>query len=192
MTRERAAFTHDELQCYVDGELDAAKTQALDHALARDPELLMQVEALRSLHGVLQQQLLAPADEVDFSGLSGRVLAQIEEAHAGSWSGRLGAWWHEQVASRRAVWVPSLALAAAAALVLTLPRVLDREVQVQPEIIAANEGVEVRSLETGTSLAMVYQLPRSHTTVIWISDRADDSAATLDTDEAPTTEWGGQ
>jgi anti-sigma factor RsiW len=192
MTRDTARFTDDELQRYVDGELPAAQATAVAQAVAADPGVAARVAELQELHALLHAELLAEADGVDFSGLTERVLAASARASAETWTGRLAAWWREAVAPRRAVWAPTLALAAAAALVLTLPRVLDSETRVSPEILAANEGVEVRSLETGTSLAMVYQLPRSHTTVIWISDQAPAAAAEDALDDSPATEWGGQ
>lgn len=190
MTRNR--FDDDVLQRYVDGELPAAQARALEQAAAADPGLAARVAELRELHDLLHAELLGAADAVDFAGLTERVLEASARAPAEGWLERLGTWWREAVMPRRAVWAPSLALAAAAALVLTLPRVLDNDARVTPEVIAANEGVEVRSLETGTSLAMVYQLPRSHTTVIWISDSAAEAGADDEASERPATEWGGQ
>ena len=119
------------------------------------------------------------ADEADLSGLTDRVLARCEEAPPLPLTDRLSAWMKEVFTYRKPLLIPSMALATAALLTLTLPGVIDRGPGASPGIdglrprYADNRGVEVRILSTGTELAMVYQLPTTNTTVIWISDRSD-------------------
>ncbi len=163
------------LERYLDGELAPRQVADLEAAAERDPALQAQLRELRELRELLQAELMAPAEQVDFDGLADRVLAQVQSDPVLPWTERLGAWLGEVFTYQKPIWAPSLALATAAALVLVLPRAIDPGSEFAAADIVANAGVEVRSLDTGTQLAMVYQLPNTQTTVIWIADTADEA-----------------
>jgi len=167
------------LERFLDGELKQAQASEVEAALARDDALRAQVDELRAMRTMLGDHLMREADEADLSGLTERVLARCEETPPLPWTDRLSSWMSEVFAYRKPLLVPSMALATAALLTLALPGVIDRGPGASPGIdglrpdAVANQGVEVRILSTGTELAMVYQLPTTNTTVIWISDHSD-------------------
>lgn len=161
------------LERFLDGELREAQAHAVEAALERDPALRARADEMLGVRALVGEHLLRQADEVDLSGLSERVLARVDETPPLPWTERLGAWLGEVFTYRKPILVPSMAVAAAALLTFTLPGIIDRGPQGVGADPVANAGVEVRLLETGTELAMVYQLPATNTTVIWISDHSD-------------------
>ena len=169
---ERHNIDDATLERYLDGELDAARAGKIEAAVADDAALREQLEEMRGARDLLRQHLFGAADAVDFSGLSERVLARCDETPPLPWSDRLVAWLREVFAYRKPIWVPSMALAAAAAVTLMLPGIIDNRGDGLGHDPIANAGVEVQSLETGTAVAMVYQMPTTNTTVIWIADHS--------------------
>ena len=166
-------FDEATLERYLDRELPADRARAVAAALERDPELRQRVDEMRALRVLLQQELDAAAADIDWRAFGNQVVAACEAAPPLSWQVRLRAWLGEVFTYRKPVWVSSLAVAAAATAVLLVPRLIDQPPDPRMADKSPDAQVEVRSLETSSTLAMVYQLPTSHTTVIWIAEPDD-------------------
>jgi len=175
MSRAKQNHFDDELlQHFLDGEASSSQAAAISEALEQDGELQARIEEMEAMRDALRCHLLQAADEVDFTGFADRVLEQCEQTQAASLGDRMTAWLSEVFSHRKQIWVPSIAAAAAAAaLMLVFPRAIEvTPTQLPPpSMVKAKASVEVQSLETGTEMAMVYHLPTSNTTVIWIADR---------------------
>ncbi|MBN2358600.1 MAG: hypothetical protein JXR83_04055 [Deltaproteobacteria bacterium] len=171
--RQQHGFDDATLERYLDGALPAAQERAVTAALDRDPELRRRVDEMLAVRALLKQELDAVAADVDWRAFANQVVAKCEAAPALPWGARLQAWLGEVFAYRKPVWVSSLAVAAAAAAVLLVPRLIDQPPDMRVADNSPDAQVEVQSLETGSTMAMVYQLPKSRTTVIWIPEHAD-------------------
>lgn len=163
-----------QLERYLDGELDQSAAQELSSALQSSPDLRARVHEMETTRELLRAHLLGAADEVDFAQMTRNILARCEGEEAASWGQRLQTWWGELVSAPRLL-VPGVVAAAAAVLLLVVPKLVD-DVTPTPLVPAAggdllaNAGVEVSHIEADAQLAMVYQLPESRTTVIWIAE----------------------
>lgn len=186
-------FVDEELERYLDGDLPASRARELEAACDVQPELARAIEQKREVRELLVGHLHRAADQVDWSRFQQEIQVRCQGTESPEpWGTRLEIWLREVLAHRKPFWVPSLAMAAAAAILLVLPDVMGpTEGQAldapAPLVtvhrrsensldVAANAGVEVASLETGTAMAMVYRLPASQTTVIWIGDSTDDES----------------
>lgn len=184
------------LDRFVDDALDVGQKQNVLDAAAKDPALQAQIDEKMALREALSSHLLQAAEAVDFSGFTDRLLARIdaEEALQPASPSSLGLWQRVQAGWRQHAWVYALSAAAAAALIMMIlpvdsdtpvvsqpiAQLLKNDPQPQPDHVAkvndkADGEVDIENIDTGSRLAMVYQMPDSNTTMIWISDNAETS-----------------
>lgn len=161
------------LERYLDGALPAAQERAVAAALESDAELRQLVDEMLATRALLKQDIEQASADVDWRAFANQVVAKCEAAPDLPWGVRLRAWLGEVFTYRKPVWVSSLAVAAAATAVLIIPRLIDQPPDARLADNSPDAAVEVGSLETSSTMAMVYQLPSSRTTIIWIAEPGD-------------------
>lgn len=177
-------YTDELLQRFIDGDLDDGQAQAIIEDCESNGELSTRIEELESVRSLLKDHLDQVVAQVDFAAVTDNVLRRCEEEPPAPLMDRVSAWVRELFTYRKPVLIPSVALAAAAVAVLALPSFFEESwPTLDPDVILANAGVEVNSLDTGCELAMVYQMPESKTTVIWIADSSEQGEPTANEPE---------
>jgi len=166
-------FDDATLERFLDGALPAAQERAVTAALERDAELRQQVDDMLAMRALLKQDLDQAGADVDWRAFANQVVARCESTAPLPWGVRLRSWLGEVFTYRKPVWVSSLVVAAAATAVLLIPRLIDQPPDPRLADNSPDAAVEVGSLETSSTMAMVYQLPSSRTTVIWIAEPGD-------------------
>lgn len=197
MSHTEQPIASDMLDRFVDDMLDAKQRQMVLDAAAADPALQAQIDEKLALREALSSHLLQAADAVDFSGFADRLMARIdaEEALQAKPAAKPSLWQSFLDSWRQHSWLYALPVAAAAALIVMVwPRphnpanvsqpkvhIAKKDLPTHHDSVATNQApadaeIDIEDIETGTRLAMVYQMPDSHTTMIWISDAADSAA----------------
>jgi hypothetical protein len=76
------------LHRYIDGELDAAQSDAFERLLETDPDLLREVESLRVLAEAVREQFPAEQEPPSPDFFNAHILRQIEHGETGQARGR--------------------------------------------------------------------------------------------------------
>lgn len=197
MNEKKHPITPELLDRFFDNDLSNDEAEALAEALAKDASLAAQLDEKQALHDLVSSHLLQAAEEVDFSGFEHRLFARIDAEKAVQRAvpadPKTGPWQWLKTWFAAGPWAFAAPLGAAAAVALFLlwpagPVAVDDPGTANSAaanngagIVAvadpiAGDSVEIDDLETGSRLAMVYNLPDTQTTVIWISDADDEDS----------------
>lgn len=171
----------DDLQQYLDGELDPGAAREVEARVAAAPELAGKLDALRQLREVVRARMAAATDEAD--ARLGTMWARIEQGLGAAPAGERAAraprglfavvkHWFE---GHRGYIVTGAVSAAAGAIIATLAlREPPRPAGPPPPAEAARaEDTEVESLEVSGGTGTIFQIAGSAdeaaTTVIWVT-----------------------
>ena len=112
------------LERYYDGELEGRARRRVEEHLADSPEDRAALERLASLSAAMGEAREEQLAGVSFDGFEKRVLNGLERTEPAGGLERLRVWVAEVLEHRRRIWVPSAAIAgAAAAMLLVIPLV---------------------------------------------------------------------
>ena len=73
---------HEHLHSYFDGELPEEQVRHVESALAECPECQTDLDELVAMRAMMQESLVEPTRETDFSGFANQVMARIENEEA--------------------------------------------------------------------------------------------------------------
>ena len=172
------------LERYHDGELSDRQRQQVEAHLERCPEDRAALARIESLSSVMDTAFEEQLSQVSFEGFEKRVMNSLERTERASGMERFKVWMSEVFEHRRRVWVPSAALAgAAAAMLLVIPLLTGSPQSPAPygggiQVYAGDSGAaDVRSSEivsvTGASQWAPYQVSNDRgdkMAVAWISE----------------------
>ncbi|MFO8073477.1 MAG: hypothetical protein R6V85_16555 [Polyangia bacterium] len=115
-----ARRNEDLLQRYLDGELSGRARSRVQRRLEVSEEQRAELERLRRVGELVREAGEQRAEQFSFDGFRARVEEGIRRQHRPGLAERVRIWMGEVFDHRRAVWVPSAAVAGAAAVLLAV------------------------------------------------------------------------
>ena len=146
-----AGLTKELLERYHDGELNESSRRSVEAMLAESPDAKGSLDRLDRLGDLLRVMNEEDAAAVSFDGFEQRVMNSLDRDEPPGFGERTRVWLGEFFEHRKAVWIPSAAVAAAAACVmLVLAFAMPTQPQYERGPIAdgrgGGDGIVVRDL----------------------------------------------
>ncbi len=135
-----ARRNEDLLQRYLDGELSGRARRRVQRRLEASEEQRAELERLSRVGELVRASGEQMTEQVSFEGFRARVEEGIRRQHRPGLAARVKVWIGEVLDHRRAVWVPSAALAGAAAVLLALLPLLSTS-QAPEHVVGAEVGI---------------------------------------------------
>ena len=127
-----AKLTQELLERYHDNELRSSKVKEVEKLLSDSPDHQQSLREMARIGDLLRLMNEESQEAVSFDGFEHRVRAGIKTAQAPGFAERLRIWTSEFFEHRQAIWIPSVAVAgAAAAILLILPLFADQSGQLR-------------------------------------------------------------
>ncbi len=156
----------DELDGFVDGELDRGSMRRLADHVAGCTSCEGEVRGVEHLRGALRSAIAAEVESVDAGDLWRSIEAGIE-APALAAAARLPSARRGWTSAGFGWRLPALAVAAAA--VALVVAVLRSEPATNPATRVANNHARIDRIESSSPHVMMWSEPEEHTTAIWVA-----------------------
>lgn len=165
-----ACPTNETLILFHDGESSARERASLESHVRSCARCTAVLEGLSAVSALTRDAVEAELEEVNFGGLTARVMRGIETERPVALRERVRVWLEEFVANRRRVWVPAVAFAVVLAM-------LGGFWEMRPAAVPPDPGGSSVVSIRATSSAIVFDIPSkdglSSTAVVWVNDEEE-------------------